>query len=235
MDQLALTLKLPPPCGFDRFVVDGNLETLTAVEAWVSGVDSTTPCLYLHGPAGSGKSHLLHAACHALVARGQRLQYLPMGHPGLQPEMLEVLEDCDAVVIDDLESIAGDTEWERALFRLYNALQVAGARLLIAGRAPPVALGLKLEDLVSRLNAAVIYALQPLDDASRARLLSAAAAERGLSLDASAREYILRRCPRDTGALLRLLDALDRLSLERKRAPSVRLIGELLARQSGEA
>lgn len=229
MDQMTLALKLPHTGGFDAFVAEGNDESVTALRQWAAGAGQRY--LFLHGADGSGKSHLLQAACREAIDLGRTLLYLPLDHEGLQPAILEDLERRDAVVIDALQAIAGDDAWERGLFGLYNRLQDAGRHLLVAARVPPPALGLGLADLTSRLSAGPAYLLRPLDDDGRARLLGVAARQRGLSLDAAAVGYILSRCPRDPGALLRLLDELDQVSLQRRRAPTVRLIGELLAEQ----
>ena len=233
MDQLPLALRLPAASGFRSFVVDGNEETVESLRQWVIGAGHRY--LFLHGAAGSGKSHLLQACCHEIVDGGATVLYLPLDQEGPAPAMLEDLETRDAVVIDAVQSIAGDADWECALFDLYNRLQDAGRRLLVAGRVPPQMLGLGLPDLASRLSAGPAYVLRALDDAGRARLLASAADQRGLRLDPTAIKYILNRCPRDPGWLLRLLDDIDRRSLQRRRAPTVRLIGELLAERGEDA
>jgi len=69
-----------------------------------------------------------------------------------------------------------------------------------------------------------------LDDAGRARLLEREAATRGLALDADTLRYILTYSPRDTASLLALLEALDQTSLRLRRAPTPRLVGQLLQR-----
>lgn len=229
MDQMTLALRLPNTGGFDAFVADGNDETVTALRQWAVGAGQRY--LFLHGAAGSGKSHLLHAACREAIDLGRTVLYLPMDYEGLKPAILEDLERCDAVVVDALQAVVGNDAWERGLFGLYNRLQDAGRHLLVAARVPPPVLGLGLADLMSRLSAGPAYLLRPLNDDGRARLLDVAAQQRGLSLGSAAVAYILSRCPRDPGALLRLLDELDRVSLQRRRAPTVRLIGELLAEQ----
>lgn len=225
-NQRALALKLPEPGGFERFVARGNEEPLAALLAWMRGGGERY--LYLHGGAGSGKSHLLLAACGALVEQGLTAIYLPLDEEGPTPAMLEDLEQRDAVIVDALSAIAGDADWERALFDLYNRLLEADRRLLVSARVPPLAIGLRLADLTSRLSAGAAYRLQPLDEDGCATLLSAGAAQRGLRLDQAAIDYILTRCPRDPASLVRLLDDLDRLSLEQQRALNVRSIGDLL-------
>ncbi|MFE8033313.1 DnaA regulatory inactivator Hda [Thiohalocapsa marina] len=226
MNQLALALRLPEPGGFERFVADGNAEPLAALQAWAAAEGQRY--LYLHGPAGSGKSHLLQAACRAVADRGGSTIYLPLDQPDLLPAILEDLEQCSAVVIDAIDQKAGDAVWERGLFDLYNRLQERNRRLLVAARVPPTNLGLGLPDLRSRLSAGAAYALRALDETGCARLLQRGARQHGLLLDDAAVSYILNRCPRNPAALWRLLADLDRLSLERQRALTVRAIGDLL-------
>jgi DnaA family protein len=226
LHQLCLPLRLPARGGFETFVADGNAEVLAALRHWATAAGIGH--VLLHGEPGSGKSHLLHAACEAAAAAGGTVRFLPLDTAGLAPSVLDGLEHCDAVVIDALQAIAGDDIWELALFNLYNALQQSGGRLLIAARAPAPALGLALPDLVSRLCACATYAVEPLDDAGRARLLQREAAARGLTLDEATLRYMLTFSPRDPASLLALLDSLDRASLALRRAPTPRLVGALL-------
>jgi DnaA family protein len=230
--QLGLPLRPPDPGDFGSFVAGDNNAVITALRHWTRHADAGN--LLLHGEAGSGKSHLLHAACRAAREAGAAVAFVALDMPALHPEMLDGLEDRDAVVVDAVQAIAGRREWEVALFNLYNALQAAGGRLLFAARAPAPALGLGLPDLTSRLSACATYALRPLDDGGRGRLLHNAAAARGMRLDEATLAYILKYSARDTAALLRLLDELDRTSLARRRAPNRRLVGELLRRGGGQ-
>lgn len=225
-EQLCLPLRLPEAGGFARFVAAGNSTVVTALRHWA--VDPAAGHVLLHGEAGSGKSYLLHAACDAAAAAGARARFVPLDLDGLTPSVLEGLEDWDAVVLDAVQAVAGRRAWELGLFSLYNALGQRGGRLLLAARAPAPALGLTLPDLASRLCACATYALQPLDDAGRARLLAREAAARGLTLSDETLRYILTHSPRDTASLLALVAALDAASLRLRRAPTPRLVGQLL-------
>jgi DnaA family protein len=232
--QLPLPLRPPDTGDFGSFVATGgNSTVVAALRHWARAPDAGN--LLLHGEAGCGKSHLLHATCRAAGEAGAAVAFVALDMPALRPEMLDGLEDRDAVVVDAVQAIAGRPEWEVALFNLYNALQAAGGRLLFAARAPAPALGLALADLASRLSACATYALRPLDDAGRGRLLRNAAAARGMRLDEATLDYILKYSARDTPALLRLLDELDRASLALRRAPNRRLAGELLRRRGSGA
>ncbi|TVQ86906.1 MAG: DnaA regulatory inactivator Hda [Chromatiaceae bacterium] len=230
MGQLGLPLRLPAAGALDRFVVAGNLEAFAALRHWLGG--DGEPCLFLHGEAHSGKTHLLQGAADDLARRGRGVLYLPLGHAALTPAVLADLERLDGVIIDALEAIAGEPAWERGLFDLYNRLREAGRRLLAAARQPPAQLALRLPDLRSRLGAGPVYGLRPLDDSGRAELLRRAADDRGLPLEQPAIDYILARCRRDPGWLCRFVERLDAASLAARRAPTVRFIASLLERSA---
>jgi len=230
--QLPLPLRPPGAGDFDSFVADGNTEVIAILRHWAN--DAAGGNVLLHGEPGSGKSHLLHAACRAAQETGAAVGFVALDIGTLPPAVLDGLEARDAVVIDAVQAVAGEPAWELALFNLYNALQLSGGRLLLAARAPAARLGLGLPDLTSRLCACATYAVHPLDDSGHERLLRNAAAARGMRLDDATLAYILKYSQRDTVALLSLLEALDRTSLARRRAPNRRLVGELLERRRGQ-
>lgn len=226
MKQLPLAVDLPPRAELEEYLPGPNREAAAAVTAWADGRGD--PFIYLFGPSGTGRTHLLQGACRAAAAHGRRALYLPLSHPGLEPTALEGLEGVDAVALDDLQAVADAPAWEHALFDLYNRLRETGRRLLVAADAPVADLALGLPDLRSRLGWGPGYRLRPLGDADCARLLRDAAARRGLTLGEDAVAYLMRRCPREPAPLLGVLDALDRLSLTEKRRPTVPLLRRVL-------
>lgn len=230
MQQLPLAIQLRPEADFADYLPGPNAEAVAAVSGWSEG--SGDPFLHLFGPPGTGKTHLLQAACRAARGRNRAAVYLPLGHPGLAPAVLENLEHADLLAIDDIQVVAGEAAWEQGLFQVYNRLREAGRRLLTSADAPPAELALGLPDLRSRLSWGPGYRLRALGEADCERLLVESAGRRGLELGADAIGYIMRRCPRDPGSLLSLLDELDRMSLRDKRRPSVWLIRQLLQRET---
>ncbi|MBK5967281.1 MULTISPECIES: DnaA regulatory inactivator Hda [Thiorhodovibrio] len=233
MQQLGLALRLPQTQTFANFIPGRNAEAIAALRDWASGqgaaVGQGAPYLALHGEAGSGKTHLLRAACAELQASGQSVTYLSLKQSDLEPAICEGLETLSAVVLDDVHAVAGDAGWERALFALFNRLREREARLLIAASRPPAALSIDLADLHSRLCSGPGFLLQPLDDDGLDRLLKQGAQDRGFALDAAARRYLLTRCTRDPAKLLALLDDIDAASLAQARAPTVPFLSALLA------
>lgn len=182
------------------------------------------------GGAASGRSHLLAAACHAAVASGLRSIYLDAEAIRAAPgAVLDGLERCRVVVLDDVDALAGDHDCEVALFDLCNRLQAAGSLLLTSAGASPLACGWRLPDLASRFAAAAVFRLRPLDDEGRARALRRRARLRGIDLDARTAGYILSRFERDPHALFALLDDLDEASLTAQRRVTVPFVRSLLA------
>src|SRR5579859_6907161 len=217
--QLPLALRWPRRQRFEHFHPGSNVVTLSAVEqvAYVPG----TPWLYLAGPVGSGKSHLLVAACQAAIPGGRTVQYLPLASLGDKAAAIRGVAGSELLALDDLGAIAGDREAEHALFDVYNRAKAEGATLLFAAEALPAQLGLGLPDLRSRLGACQQALLKPLDDAERRDVLRQQAALRGIELDDTVLDWLFNRYARDLGALLDLLDRLDQASLAAQRRITV--------------
>lgn len=231
--QLPLNLGLRDEASFANYLAGPNREALHAVEALVHGEHRF---LYLWGTTGSGKTHLLHAACQAVSAVGARCAYLPLNElRTLGTDVLEGLEQLALVCVDDVQSIATRPEWETELFHLYNRLRETGAILLAAGDAPPSALGLSLPDLSSRLAWGLVLQLQPLNDAEKISALQLRARNRGLELPAEVGSYLLRHWPRDMPRLFELLQRLDTHSLTRQRKLTIPLVRELIAHETAQA
>ena len=212
MRQLILELLPEAPPSLDNFVAGGNGETLGALARWLSP-DSDEPSFLLWGEAGAGKSHLLRAsgaAYHDAEA---------------DPTLAEVDEAPLFHAVDNVEALA--PAGQIALFNLFNRLRARRGRLLTAAEAPPRQLALR-EDLRTRLGSGLIYRLQALTDDEQLAALSAQAEARGMGLPSDALHYLVSRAPRDMRSLNALLVALDRYSLEHKRAITVPLLREVL-------
>ena len=187
------------------------------------------PFLYLWGAPGSGRSHLLQAACHAASDADKRALYLPLADLGhFPPLMLEDIERLDLVAIDDLEYVIGRKRWEEALFHAFNRLRDAGIALVIAANTSPRQLDVALPDLASRLTWGVTFHLHPLDDNERLAALKLRANVRGMQLPDDVGRYILHRGPRELGDLCRALETLDQASLSAKRKLTIPFVKSAL-------
>jgi len=211
MRQLILDLLPESLPTLDNFVPGGNAETLTALSGWLAGARAETSfCLW--GEAGSGRSHLLQASGFAYVDAAR------------DPALVTVPES-EQLAVDHVEAL--DEAGQIALFNHFNRLKMAAGMLLTAADQPPAHLALR-EDLRTRLGSGLIYRLQPLSNSEKAAALAAQAKERALKLTPEAIDYLMRHAPRDMRTLSTFIVALDRFTLEHKRAVTLPLLRELL-------
>ena len=228
--QLALNVQLSDDATFENFLAwGGHAAVVDAVRGQLAaGGDQA---IYLAGPTGVGKSHLLQAACH--LAGGTAV-YLPLAELGptagsdLPPGVFDGLEALDLVCVDDLDVVARVPAWERSLFNFYNRASETGCRLLFAARGAPRTLGLDLPDLASRLSWATIYQLPAADELHRVEILQFRAGRRGLRLPPVVARYIMNRSARDMAALIGVLERLDGVSLAEQRRLSVPFVRRAL-------
>lgn len=223
--QLSLRLRLDDEATFANFfTTEANRPALAALRSPDMRV------LYLFGPPGCGRSHLLQALSHELMGEGQAAVYLPLAAlTDLPPEeVLEGLEASPVILLDDIDSIAGRSDWETALFHLFNRVDVAGGRWIATGHATPGQLPVALPDLRSRLLWGGSFQLHALDDEQRQEALIMLARRRGLDMPVEVARYLLARQARSMPALTALLEELDRASLRERRRLTVPFVKEVL-------
>ncbi|MEX2515541.1 MAG: DnaA regulatory inactivator Hda [Gammaproteobacteria bacterium] len=228
--QLPLDLSAPDRVDLDLYVPGPNAEAWQQLQQWLAG--EPVDCLYLWGATGVGKSHLLQATCHELARQELRTAYLPLTELAAHgPQILEGLAEFELVALDDVHTIAGQPEWEQALFHFYNQARDQACNLLLSASASPAGLGLALADLTSRLGWGLVLRLQPLDDAGKQQALVRRAAARGFELPPETAEYLLRHAVRDLTQLMQLLDQLDQAQLAAQRRLSIPFVKSLLGQQ----
>lgn len=225
--QIPLSLKFSNDQGFDGFV--GSRDSVVAMQAVADG--QSKEWLYLSGPAGSGKSHLLLAACASSQKQQRRALYFPLSvFAGRLKDVLPEQEHADLVCLDGLEYCAGNEEDEIALFHFHNRARAGNAVVIYAARQAPHGLSLLIPDLQSRLGQCTRLNLDILDDNARREVLLHRALQRGLELDDSVLDYMFKRVGRDLLTLTTLLDKLDRESLAAQRKITVPFLRKLLER-----
>jgi DnaA family protein len=185
--------------------------------------------LYLGGPPGSGRSHLLQGCCQ-LLPPGKSV-YLPLRDLRELPpaDVLAALEQYDLVALDDIDAICGMPAWEEALFHLYNRARDSASRLLVSADCAPGQLALQLADLRSRLSWGPVFQLAGGDDATLLEILRFRAHQRGMRIDEDLARYIMVRAARSTAQLMAVLDRLDRESLAQKRPLSIPFVKQCMA------
>lgn len=228
--QLPLGVRLRDDATFANFYPGANAAALGYVERMCeSDVGWAENLIYLWGAEGVGRSHLLQAACLRMEQFGGRAVYLPLDAVAMYgPQLLDNLEQCDLVCIDEVDLVAGHPTWEEALFHLFNRLRDAGRRLLLSASAPPREVPIKLPDLKSRLTLALVFQLHGLSDEDKLRALQLRASRRGLHLTDEVGRFILTRGSRSMNSLFDLLEQLDHASLQAQRKLTIPFLKETL-------
>tara|TARA_R110002110_G_scaffold415561_2_gene651018 strand:- start:253643 stop:254347 length:705 start_codon:yes stop_codon:yes gene_type:complete len=223
--QLSLAVQLRDDATLDNFLPTPALQPLVKALSEQSCAAGES-VIFVYGPPGSGKSHLLQASCHLVPDA----QYLPLADlSAYSPDdVLQSLETRGRLCIDDIDAVLGQPDWENALFHLYNRARDRGCNLLLSAAAAPRALDVDLDDLRSRLAWGLVFQLPAPDDARRAAILRFRAARRGLELPQDVASYIVHRAPRGMYDLLEVLSVLDLASLREQRALSIPFIKRIL-------
>lgn len=224
MSQLALPLKLQDHAVFESFLPGGNEALVAFLESTVATGAGTGGWIW--GAPSTGKTHLLQAVCERAADRAQFLPLNDFRHAG--PAVLEGLQSRQFVCLDDVDSVAGDAQWEVGLFSLFNALRDTGMVLVCSAAAPARESNFALADLVSRFSMLPAFHIEPLKEPERIEALQLRAHHRGLDLPAETASYLLLRSKRDMASLYALLDKLDSEALKAQRKLTIPFVREVL-------
>ena len=226
MRQIPLGVRLADRAVFASFLPARNRQALEHVQQLSSG--AVAGLTWLCGSAGSGKTHLLQAACAAASER-RRAGYVPLAEIApLGVGLLEGLPQLQCLCLDDVDEVVGQSAWELGIFGLLRELEEAGGQLLLSAQTPPALLSWALPDLGSRCAAGTVFQLRLLDEDEQREALQLRARLRGLELPEETWQWLHKRFPRDMSSLYQLLDTLDEAALAAQRRLTVPFIREVL-------
>lgn len=215
-EQLTFDLPVRPALGReDFFVSPANalaVTTLDQPELWPNGK------LLLIGPEGAGKTHLA-----MVFAARTGAQVIEAGDLAAAD-----LPEAAALVIENADTVAGDTAAETALFHLHNHMTGRGGLLLLTAARAPRDWGLTLPDLQSRMEATATATLLPPDDALLGAVLVKLFADRQLQVAPGFIRWLVRRIDRSFATARAVVAALDAEALATKRPINSTLAATLL-------
>jgi len=224
MSQLALPLQLADHAVFASYLDSGN-ETLVATLSGIASGHNSHGC-WLWGAAATGKTHLLQAVCEAA---GDRAVYFPLTMVmDAGPRVLDGLASRELVCIDDIDQVAGRSDWEIALFDLCNQIFDSGSQLIASAASTPRECVIGLADLQSRLARLPVFQIKALGEKERVSALQLRSRHRGLELPDDTATYLLKRSRRDMASLYEVLDRLDKEALRAKRRLTIPFVRDVL-------
>ena len=225
--QQILDFPITSLCTFDSFVVcDGNTAALQFSRRVADRGDADN-LLYLYGPSGSGKSHLLKAIGQALSNDcGARIPLISCANVLSVDDLFNPTLNATALLVDDLHLLRNDPALRAGLWQLFNDFYSSGRIVALAGLNHPRDLPLLDDHLVSRLLWGLVARVDASDDDSRRMILKKVADDRQVRVPDDVVDYVLMTASREVNDLIDSFEALYRLSMSRNRKMTVSLARE---------
>ncbi len=191
------SLPLNPRYTFDEFVVGPSNELAHAAATRVAAEPGRVyNPLYLYAGVGLGKTHLLQAIGNALTSRGMRLiyvsserftnDYIRSIQDGTTEQFRAFYRGADALLVDDIQFIAGKAQTQEGFFHTFNELHMGTKQVVVTGDEP-ARQSLLEERIQSRLEGGLVVDIQPPDYETRTAILR----EKSKSLQAQLPEDVL--------------------------------------------
>lgn len=158
-------------CTFDTYFA-GETSDFNVKLFHESTLKKTYNPIYIHGAANVGKTHLLMAACHLIKEQGRSVFFVKADRftqhlvaairSGSMKPLRELYRKHDALVIDEIETLAGRSASQEELFHTFNSLHLAGKQIILSGTAPPSQLKEIEPRLTSRFEWGLVLSFKPL-------------------------------------------------------------------------
>lgn len=188
-------IHLRPDFTFENFAVSGsNQLAFAAASAVTKNPGSAYNPLYLWGGVGVGKTHLMQAVAISLLRRDPKTKIIYATSEEFTNEITMSIRNkntdrfknkyrsAQALLIDDIQFIAGKNTTQEEFFHTFNAVQREGGQVILTSDKPPHEIG-GLEDRIrSRFEGGLVVDIQQPDQELRAAILLIKAKQKGIEL-----------------------------------------------------
>jgi chromosomal replication initiator protein len=228
--ERALTGAVPPQGpqpAFERRTFQesaSNQMAVRAADAVVAEPGRRYNPLYIAGPSGTGKTHLLNAIGNELAAHGTGASRVAcVGAQLFIDELIAALQEgqierfraryraADALLIDDVQFVAGKERTQEELFHVFNHFHSAGKQLVFVSDVPPKAIEGLEERLRSRFEGGLVAELEAPDRALREKLLARYLSDAG-EVDPVLLQYLAERPVSSVRELIGVVNRLQALA-----------------------
>jgi chromosomal replication initiator protein len=187
----------------DNFVVGGSNDlAFAACQAVAAQPGTKYNPLFLYGGVGIGKTHLLQAIGNILAARNPSAKVLYISMEQFVQEFVDALRfrktpafakhyrTADALIVDDVQFIAGKEKMQEEFFHTFNALHQANKQIIISADKPPKDIPTLEDRLRSRFAGGMSIDMQIPDFETRCAIVQTKAQGHGNELDNEVVEYL---------------------------------------------
>ena len=214
--------RLNPKYTFEQFVIgEGNRFAHAAALAVAELPAQAYNPLFLHGPPGLGKTHLLHAIGNFIQRYGAGLRVRYATSEDFTTEFVDAVRSkrtgdfkddfrsADVVLIDDVQFLAGRAKTREEFFHTFNALLGSGRQLVISSDRSPEELADLEARLEERFRSGLVAGLDPPPPAVRRAILAKRARVDGVPVSDEVLAEIAQRVDSSVraleGALIRVV------------------------------
>ncbi|MAR95657.1 MAG: DNA replication initiation factor [Gammaproteobacteria bacterium] len=185
--------------------------------------------IFLYGLRRTGKTYLLQSLCNYYSIENRTSLYIPLKEvKNLGSEITDSLEDLDLICIDDIDLIAGDNGWEIAIFNLINNCLLTNCRIVFCSSLNLSNINFELKDLVSRIKKIDSIEIFPVHERNLSNAIKFIAYTKSINLGEREIDYLIRYSERSIYSLVKIVEKLDKASLELKRKITIPLIKEVI-------
>jgi chromosomal replication initiator protein len=180
---------------FDNFIVGNSNRFAHAACTAVAAAPATNyNPLFIYGPSGLGKTHLLYAIVNEVKKTKADLSVIYIKAEDFTNQLIEAMgsamtaefrnkyRSCDLLLIDDIQFIAGKNSTQEEFFNTFNALYEDHKQIILTSDRPPREIKTLEERLKTRFEWGLLADIQPPDLELRIAIIRKKAEQVGITL-----------------------------------------------------
>ena len=231
-EQFPVQFEFQSNQSFSTFYPGDNAEIITHLRQLFLNKEQL---IYLWGNAGTGKTHLIQAACQFANSLDKSCFSFTLNQVLPSPSLLDGLEQLDLVCFDNIEHIAGNIEWEQAFFNFFNLHRDNNKYLLLSANCPPKFLSIQLPDLKTRMNWGLTLKLKTLTEDQQLKALIFKADDLGFKIPVAVGRFLMAHYARDLPSIWQLLDKIEHATLAEKRKITIPFLKQIMSHHLNHA